>query len=384
MAEDIKKPEQEDEEETLYDRVKREEREKIKSMAVPKRVAEFVADRPLTEAENQRFPENAEDVVAVEKSRKVGVPTPDTMTDYEDQQLRASIAKRTSDKEATLHDKVKEDLEKGQGTKTPTSLTDLEKGVSELPSMDRSGFRQELKEIKDWYKQAQDRLERNEIIEKMAHAVTQMGAAWYGLKNGVDLSGLKFDRTDWEHKQDRMLNEFRTRLDEVQGREREATQEYQFGKTYGLHKEESVRQNKQLEELKRHNKAMEGNAVISNMLKASKGTGKDPNEDIKKAAEKVRVVYRSEDLDDDEKRAQAVNILTTDLDMDADTARERLKGGFFENDPEESMDTLTEMLKEWKYQRLTAGSSAPAGGMVKVKNKETGEIIEVPASEVGQ
>ena len=51
-----------------------------------------------------------------------------------------------------------------------------------------------------------------QIAEKVGHALVQYGAGAYGMKHGVDMSGLKFDKTDW-HK--RLVQDLKLIDDEI-------------------------------------------------------------------------------------------------------------------------------------------------------------------------
>lgn len=53
-------------------------------------------------------------------------------------------------------------------------------------------------------------------LEGLAQSMVQLAAANYGLRTGIDMSGLKFDRTDWQAQQEAVDKNFRARLAQLQ------------------------------------------------------------------------------------------------------------------------------------------------------------------------
>lgn len=65
-----------------------------------------------------------------------------------------------------------------------------------------------------------------QALENLAHSMVRLAAANYGLRTGIDMSGLKFDKTDWQAQQDAVDKNFRARLTQLQ--ETAAEQEKSF------------------------------------------------------------------------------------------------------------------------------------------------------------
>lgn len=256
-------------------------------------------------------------------------------------------------------------------------MSEIASRAEELPPEQKEDFSQDMAELRSWYTQAQDRLETGEIVERMAHALTQMGAGMWGLKHGTDMSGLKFDKADWDKKMDRTLSEFKVRLDEIEGRRKEAGEERRFGAQQRLAKrgqdigmaESRGRQaldRKQLEELIRHNKSTEA-ALLE---KGSKKTDitkmfKDIDATVKDA---VGDSLRERASDDEKLRAMSTR-LSNNLNLPYDEVEQRLRGDswFFDQSPDEALQTVTEIAKEMKLKRLEsagAADSAPKPGDV--------------------
>jgi hypothetical protein len=59
------------------------------------------------------------------------------------------------------------------------------------------------------YNKDKDSAKWGEFAEKMGHALVQLGAGAYGLKHGTDLSGIKFDKTDWKANIDTALQDLK-------------------------------------------------------------------------------------------------------------------------------------------------------------------------------
>ena len=95
-------------------------------------------------------------------------------------------------------------------TKTPEQILDvtLDKNVTKFPELtkfDRSTLNKKRDDIRSLYEKYQDNLETREMTEKMTQAITKLLAGYYGLKHGQDLSGVKFDKTDWGKKMDQAI-----------------------------------------------------------------------------------------------------------------------------------------------------------------------------------
>jgi hypothetical protein len=61
----------------------------------------------------------------------------------------------------------------------------------------RSDIEDTYKEALADYKETKDSAAWGRIAERLGQALTQLGAGAYGMKHGVDMSGLKFDKADW-------------------------------------------------------------------------------------------------------------------------------------------------------------------------------------------
>lgn len=96
--------------------------------------------------------------------------------------------------------------------KTPGSFGELmdtesqvRRNTADMPPSDRAWFENKLKEIDSTYKGREEKIERKQAIETIGHAMAQFFAAREGSKRGIDMSGLKFHKTDWDKKLDRLL-----------------------------------------------------------------------------------------------------------------------------------------------------------------------------------
>lgn len=74
---------------------------------------------------------------------------------------------------------------------------------------DEEKFNGQIQDLKNIYREAQKRNQWSEVAERVGHALTQFFAARQGMRTGTDLSGLKFDKTDWARKQDQLLDQLK-------------------------------------------------------------------------------------------------------------------------------------------------------------------------------
>lgn len=300
---------------------------------------------------------------------------------------------------------------------------DITNELSALPHRDRKDFSNDMEELRSWYSKARDRMENGELAERLAHAFTQLGAGIWGLKSGVDMSGLKFDKADWERKQDRLLNEFKVRLDELSQRRGEAIAEARHGEALemtrrgqlmdaarGKDQAKSVAmsqaltaaqisqagqiaatqlglQGEQLDELIRHNRAMEATA-------AAKAKGsldlKKLNKDVDDTMKEVRQIFLKDDgtADEDRKKAAAINTMSINLGIDAAALKDALSPDWaIDPNQEESLEILGEVAKRVKLQRLESVTSGAGNGggdgddeLVEVQDPKTGAKLRVPKS----
>lgn len=322
-----------------------------------------------------------------------GTETPETSA--AEQNLQAEITARLTTPTAPASGTGTKPGEGDTRVAIKDNLDAIAKRADDLAPADKADFSQDMAELRSWYTKAQDRLENSELVERMAHAFTQLGAGMWGSKHGVDMSGLKFDKADWDKKMDRTLSEFKVRLDELEGRRRESGEERRFsaqqalakrGQDIGMAESQNTAafQKRQLEELIRHNKATEG-ALLA---KGTKGT--DINKlmaGIDKKMVEARSVFLREKATPEEKNAAAVSILS-DAGMTPEEAQEALstKGllwGRNQMDPEQALISLGAIAKDLKLRTLAnsmglgGGSGKPKtvtqGGNTYTLNEETGE-----------
>lgn len=64
-----------------------------------------------------------------------------------------------------------------------------------------------------------------QLAEQVAHSLTQLVAGFYGMKYGVNLSGIKFDQTNWEERIRTRLQAVNDQINDLKGSERDITQE---------------------------------------------------------------------------------------------------------------------------------------------------------------
>lgn len=97
--------------------------------------------------------------------------------------------------------------------------TDLDKLKAQLADQEKSTWEKEVKATRDWAKENKDKLDRRELAETLVQAFTQLAAGWYGLKHGMDMSGLEFNKQDWKAKLADLRQQEASKLSEADKRE---------------------------------------------------------------------------------------------------------------------------------------------------------------------
>lgn len=81
----------------------------------------------------------------------------------------------------------------------------VRRNTKDMPPSDRSWFDNKLKEIDATYKGKEEDIGKQRAIEIIGHAMAQFFAAREGSRRGIDMAGLKFHKTNWDKKLDRLL-----------------------------------------------------------------------------------------------------------------------------------------------------------------------------------
>lgn len=76
---------------------------------------------------------------------------------------------------------------------------DLRKEDQEL-AKSMASYRDDINKAMAVYKKERDTIKQQELWENIINAVGMFAAGMYGLKSGVDASGVKFSKTDWDKK----------------------------------------------------------------------------------------------------------------------------------------------------------------------------------------
>jgi len=86
---------------------------------------------------------------------------------------------------------------------------------------------QKMIESEQIYKENKNRLAWAELAETLGQAVIQLIAAQDAAKNNWNISGMKFDRVNWESKYDRALREFDSKKDTLSKQQGAVTREFE-------------------------------------------------------------------------------------------------------------------------------------------------------------
>jgi hypothetical protein len=88
---------------------------------------------------------------------------------------------------------------------TDDQIGGLRKQKTDWTAADDKKWASDKAAIRDIAREAQRTNQWAEVAERIGQAVVQMGAAMSGLRTGVDMSGLKFDKTDWKARNDQLI-----------------------------------------------------------------------------------------------------------------------------------------------------------------------------------
>lgn len=94
-------------------------------------------------------------------------------------------------------------------------LKSLDKYIKELSNRDLTedptiqtyldDISMRIKQADDDYRKSVNKAEWGSLMETFSNALFNIGAGAYGLKHGVDMSGIKFSKTDWDKKIDKAM-----------------------------------------------------------------------------------------------------------------------------------------------------------------------------------
>ena len=112
-----------------------------------------------------------------------------------------------------------------------TIMPELNKYEAELKKQklfEDPAIQSRLEGIKDAADQARQQYQKDKnmnqwlsVAETLGQALVQLGAGAYGLKHGVDMSGLKFNKTDWSKNIDRAMDELENKQEKLAVERRE-------------------------------------------------------------------------------------------------------------------------------------------------------------------
>ena len=145
--------------------------------------------------------------------------------------------------------------DKNKPTKAPTLEEQIDaistamhtKTPKHLKAVEVEDFQDKYDEVQDWYDDMKDRLGKAELAETVGHAIAQLGAGWVGLNTGRDMTGLKFNKTNWDKKMDTAFAEFkhkRARIDKQEQRNAAAVAESKRAEERDLGREDTAKYRK--------------------------------------------------------------------------------------------------------------------------------------------
>lgn len=160
---------------------------------------------------------------------------------------------------------------------------------------------EEDKELQDWASTQQAKIEqkfdakedavrRNQLIEKLAHAVTQFGAAKQGAKTGVDMSNLQFAKTDFENELNRLEQRRGQEMGELSGTRRRLGELVEARRKAAGEKEERARAEETRKQERQEEMGLRQRQLsMQERAQAAEMAMKDPeSEESKRAQERAK------------------------------------------------------------------------------------------------
>ena len=98
---------------------------------------------------------------------------------------------------------VDSDTNKGKPEAVDQNLANLEKaldnlkGTGELTTKEKDEWKAQIQDIRERARAKAGDIQNAELAERLGHALSKMFAAMHGLRTGTDMSGVKFEKTDW-------------------------------------------------------------------------------------------------------------------------------------------------------------------------------------------
>jgi hypothetical protein len=264
-------------------------------------------------------------------------------------------------------------------------------------TVDDDKLEKELLAAKDLYSRAKSQLEKREAIEAIANGLGKIGAGMYGNKMGTDMSGVKFDKQDWDKKRAAEAGDFQTSLADIGERRRQQVQNKQFDKKFNQDNEQfktsmgqrdkefgvtSGHSSAVLAETKRHNIAQEklmgaglvekGKAAAAKLNGSSAAAFKKGVEETSSEIYSIGKDLEGERVDEKAAQERIQGLLTSKLGMSPEAARKLVvDGGFFSDsmhDPA-AIQAGVNSLASTQVAVAQAKARVPAGSIL-VQNAE--------------
>ncbi len=187
-----------------------------------------------------------------------------------------------------------------------TMITKIEALTSDLSAEDKKAFNKRKQEIQiardnaiKQYKEDKDINKWLGIAETLGHALLQLGAGAYGMKHGVDMSGLKFNKTNWEKQIDMAREDLDRKLriakEEERGVEKEQEQLTQKLKEDTEFRKRAILQNYMAQQQAYKQQVLQAQRVAEQIRKASeKKTPEEKAKDKHAEAEYKNMIRKQE------------------------------------------------------------------------------------------
>ena len=210
-----------------------------------------------------------------------------------------------------------------RASKVQSMLDNLEKQSSQLGTTDRDEFLKAKKEFMDIFNARKDRIEQAEVIEAVGKGLATMLAGWYGLKHGVNMGNMQFDKVDWSQKHAQNMAELRQALNMKQ-------EEIGLGRSerrekIGLQTQQAnlelQKLNLNMQKLRELQRIRDKTDIQAAKQAALERANRQELRAIAKTLQDKTVSILEGKYDDDTKKAALAGVLQTELGIPAEAAK---------------------------------------------------------------
>jgi hypothetical protein len=247
----------------------------------------------------------------------------------------------------------------------------IKKESKEIEQEDPDKFADKLDEAMRKFEKREERLDKMEIIERVAHGLGRLVAGAVG-RDVADLSDIKFDKTDFERKRDRNLTRYGMDVKQIGEARREAESKRRFAESMGL-EEKKLAETKRWHNLQARLKAM---GVAKKEIDAKIGAVQKASNTVAK----IRAKLEDDEISDEQAKSQMRTALAgvapgAMIDKLMNAHNEDYFFGILPGGPKDADETAEHILSQ-----LSILATNPSAKIA--RNPKTGDVNIIPGDKV--